>query len=59
MIISNKNGTFEVGASQFNFMIRNIKFNDINKHDVLRYIFVKSSGDYDKAHAILKSSKTH
>lgn len=50
MIISNKNGSFEVSAPQFNFLYRNFNYDEINKELVVVTSFIKSSFDYKRAH---------
>ena len=54
MIISNKNGEFEVSAPQFNFLTHNFIFNEINDELVRRTNFITSTWDHDKAYETIK-----
>ena len=52
MVISNKNGRFEVNAAQYNYLVATFDFNDIDAEKVQKTNFVNSSWEYEKADKI-------
>lgn len=49
MTIINKNGTFHLDASQFNYLMFSFEFDDIDAQKVSISNFINSSWEYEKA----------
>ena len=49
MYIKNKNGEFSVYSSQYNYLVRNFDWDEIDAKLVLKTNFINSSSEYSKA----------
>lgn len=58
MTIVNKNGTFNVNAAQYNYLVATFDFNEIDADKVQKTNFVNSSWEYEKADIIFNIKKS-
>lgn len=54
MIIINKNGRFEVSASQYNYLMHRFAFNEIDQDIITKTNFINSTWEYEKADKLFK-----